>query len=100
MTNMNFTETDNASYFDGNSFNVFYDYTMQLDWLIAILLNVFFMTSTAWILVSLVHFGIKTGKWKQIQRNNEEKLNAVLFILLWSAVQLLVSFITFSATST
>ena len=78
MANMNFTKTDNASYFDGNSSNVFYDHTTQLDWLIPILINVFFMTSTAWILVSLVHFGIKTGKWKQIQRNNEEKLNAGL----------------------
>ena len=78
MANMNFTETDNASCFDGNSSNVFYDHTTHLDWLISILINVFFMTSTAWVLVSLVHFGIKTGKWKQIQQNNKEKLNAGL----------------------
>ena len=75
---MKFNKTNNSSYFHVNSFVLPYNHYTQLDWLIPISLNIFFMTSTGWILVSLIHFGIKTGKWKQIQRNKEDKLNAGL----------------------
>ena len=34
------------------------------------------LTLTVWITISLIHYGIKTGKWRQLKRQNQaEKLN-------------------------
>ena len=50
----------------------------RTDWLVLTIISVVFLIIFIWILFSLVHYGIKTGKWRHIQSNNPEKLNVGL----------------------
>ena len=63
---------------DNASLNAEYDYAKQLDWIIPVTVNIILMVSTLWILISLVDYGRKTGKWRQIQNTKSDHLNAGL----------------------
>lgn len=52
-----------------------YVYTEEIDWIIPIAINSLLVISTLWILISLIHYGVKTGKWRQVETSNLEKLN-------------------------
>ena len=52
-----------------------YDYTKETSWIIAISINVVLLFSTLWVLISLIHHGIQTEKWKNIPTSKSEKLN-------------------------
>ena len=56
----------------------------QPDWLIPCIVNIFLTIVTFFILISLICYGIKTGKWKAIQKT-EEKLNAGLIYTFLTA---------------
>ena len=51
------------------------DYTKEWDWIIPTVICIIFIVFGLWILVSLVHYGIKTGKWNTHHRRSSEKLN-------------------------
>ena len=65
--NTTLNETTNSSQFDR---------TQRLDWLIPMVIDVILTVVVFWILLSLVHYGIQTGKWRKMQRSDPEKLNA------------------------
>ena len=51
------------------------DYKQQFDWIFPVASNVVLSVATTWILISLIHFGIKTGKWRK-SRSKVDVLNA------------------------
>ena len=51
------------------------DYTSEPDWIAALVANIVSFFATVWTTLSLVHFGLKTGKWRQMRRDNSEKLS-------------------------
>ena len=61
-------ETQNITNNQGN-------YTKQWDWIIPMVLSIIFIVLALWILLSLVHYGIKTGKWNSHHQRSSEKLN-------------------------
>ena len=65
--NTTLNETTNSSHFDR---------TQRLDWLIPMVIDMILTVVVFWILLSLVHYGIQTGKWRKMQRSDPEKLNA------------------------
>ena len=52
------------------------DHTQQLDWIIPVAITIASITVGVWFLVSLIHYGIKTGKWHRNHRGSSDKLNA------------------------
>lgn len=54
--------------------NSTYNYTEMLDWIFPVTINIVLTTLTIWIIISLIHYGIKNKKWKNIFRKNREKL--------------------------
>ena len=44
-------------------------------WTAPLAISVILLVFTLWVLISLIHHGIKTGKWKNIKTNKEEKLS-------------------------
>ena len=59
-----------------------YDRTKKIDWVIPVTLNVLLMIVTLWLLISLIHYGIKTKKWKSHQR----KVDYINSGLIYSSV--------------
>ena len=55
-----------------------YEYMKQLDWIIPVTVNIILTTITLWVLICLVDYGRKTGKWRQIPATNSDNLNAGL----------------------
>ena len=53
-----------------------YIYTEQVDWIIPVAINIILTVITIIILISLIHYGIKTRKWQNIRRSDHEKLHA------------------------
>ena len=51
------------------------NYVKQLDWIIPVVLCIIFFILVLWILLSLVHYGIKTGKWSSHPQRSSDKLN-------------------------
>ncbi|XP_076810719.1 uncharacterized protein LOC143453322 [Clavelina lepadiformis] len=47
----------------------------QADWIIPVTVNALLMAATAWITLSLVHYGIRNKKWAKTKMRNAEKLN-------------------------
>ena len=47
-----------------------YDRTIEPDWIIPIAINIILMVLTFWLLISLVHYGIKTKKWSHHHHSN------------------------------
>ena len=54
------------------------DYFQRADWIGPIAINIVLLVLSIWVLISVIHYGIKTKKWSQIQASNEEKLDASL----------------------
>ena len=54
------------------------EYQTQADWIVPMAVTSFLVVATLWILISLIFYGIKTNKWKKMNFNNYEKLNAGL----------------------
>ena len=54
------------------------DYVQRADWIIPIVINILLLLLSAWVLISVVHYGIKTKKWSKTHASNEEKLSAGL----------------------
>ena len=52
------------------------DYTKQLDWILPVAFNAFIIVAEIWILLSVVHYGMKTKKWKITDQGNLSKLNS------------------------
>ena len=50
-------------------------YTLELDWIVAVSANILLFLLTSWMTLSLIDYGIKTGKWRQVGRENSEKLS-------------------------
>ena len=50
-----------------------YDRTTQADWLIPVIFNVTMLSATVWLIISLVHHGLKTKKWKKFDDCNCRK---------------------------
>ena len=44
-----------------------YSHTTQLDWILPIIINVMLIFVTFWLLISLIHYGVKTKKWRHAQ---------------------------------
>lgn len=53
-----------------------YDLSYKWSYYAALPTYITLMVLDLWILTSLIHYGIKTGKWSQLQTNNSEKLNS------------------------
>ena len=72
----NFLASENISW----TFNSFHTgHLHRVDWIIPVTGNIFLTIVTSWILVSLIHYGVRTGKWRKIQSSNfAEKLNVGL----------------------
>ena len=51
-------------------------YTYTTSYYVALPLYITLMIINTWILISLVHYGIKNGKWRFIQSNQTEKLSS------------------------
>ena len=58
-----------------NFTNYQYDRTKDPAWTAPLAVNVALLIFALWVLISLIHHGIKTGKWKNIKTNKDEKLN-------------------------
>ena len=68
--------TLNESLEDRNYSHVYNSsYYTSLDWILPISFEIVLIIATLWILLSLLHFGIKTGKWSNAGRRNSEKLS-------------------------
>ena len=52
-----------------------FDRTQELDWIIPITINIILLLASAWVLISLIHFGLKTGKWRSTQISTVDMLN-------------------------
>ena len=68
-----------------------YDRTEHLDWIVPVTINIILTIVTIWILISLIHYGVKTKKWRHIQRKSDV-LNAGLVyssVILCAAMCLL-----------
>ena len=73
------------------------DYTKQLDWILPVAFNAFIIVAEIWILLSLVHYGIKTKKWKIPDQGNLSKLNSGR---LYTALVLCAAFCIIYSVST
>ena len=77
--NATLNETKNSSYFDR---------TKHADWTIPMAINIILTFVVFWILLSLIHYGLRTGKWRKVKNSNSEKLNSgiVYSFLILNAV--------------
>ena len=53
---------------------------LQYDWsyFAALPTAIILAVTDLWMLISLIHYGIKTGKWRRMQKNRTESLNSGL----------------------
>ena len=65
------------------------NFTLRFDLVFPVSINIFLFFITIWILISLIHYGITNGKWRQVQLNKADKLNGGL---VYSSVILLTVF--------
>ena len=52
-----------------------FNFIQEIDWVIPIAINTLLIAATFWILISLIHYGVRTGKWRQTETSQSEKLN-------------------------
>ena len=79
----------------------FSDYDRMKDpgWFIPFAVNVILLLAALWVLISLIHHGIQTGKWKNTKTNTAERLNkglvytVVVFTAMFCFIRLLFSLI-------
>lgn len=53
-----------------------FDHIFHLDWMIPVGINIFLTVVTMWMLISLIHYGVKMEKWKKSSGRHSDKLNA------------------------
>ena len=53
-----------------------YNHIEQVDWILPVITNIFLTVFSLWMLLSLLHYGIKTGKWRKTNSSKYELLNA------------------------
>jgi len=63
----------NFSNISGNATDEFWN---RVSWIAAVSINAVLTAVTMWILFSLIHYGVRTGKWSGAQKRNADKLNA------------------------
>ena len=73
----------------------YYDRTAHHDWILPVTINIVLLCATIFLLISIVHYGRKTKKWRQIQTSDSDKLNAglVYTTLLMCAALCLLHFL-------
>jgi len=54
-----------------------YNRTTELDWIFPVIVNITLIVTHVWLLISLIHYGIKNKKWQQ-KRNKSEDLSTGL----------------------
>ena len=67
---------NDSFYFSSNQTAVFEDFMKRPDWIIPMIVSSSLMIANLYITISLVHYGIKSGKWKTSQVVDVERLNA------------------------
>ena len=55
-----------------------YSYTTELDWIFPVVVNVTLMVLDFWLLISLIHYGIKNKKWSKAKKCSSDVLNSGL----------------------
>ena len=67
----------------------------ETDWIISVTVNIVFTLCLLWLIASLVHYGVKSGKWKKVHGNHSDKLSSGLVYssVLFCAVTCLIYFI-------
>ena len=77
----------------------FYDRTKEANWIIPVTVTVLMLTANFWIIISLSHHGVKTGKWMKKRTKTVDKLSSgviyssVLVIAVFCFLRLLFSFV-------
>ena len=77
----------------------FYDRTKEANWIIPVTVTVLMLTANFWIIISLSHHGVKTGKWMKKRTKNVDKsssgviYSSVLVIAVFCFLRLLFSFV-------
>ena len=56
----------------------YHEVKVRSDWIVPITINILLLLSTLWMLISLLHHGIKTEKWKKSSKRNTRKRNGNL----------------------
>jgi len=78
-----------------------YDRTTQLDWIFPVIVNITLMVTHLWLLISLIHYGIKNKMWRQTQ-NKYEVLNtrfvygSVIGCAVACIIRLLISLVRYN----
>ena len=62
--------------FNSSSVNSTDEYWNQVSWIATVSINGVLTAVTMWILFSLIHYGVRTGKWNGTHKRNADKLNA------------------------
>ena len=77
----------------------FYDRTKEANWIIPVTVIALMLTVNFWIIISLSHHGVKTGKWMKKRTKTVDKLSSgviyssVLVIAVFCFLLLLFSFV-------
>ena len=77
----------------------FYARTKEANWIIPVTVTVLMLTANFWIMISLSHHGVKTGKWMKKRTKTVDKLSSgviyssVLVIAVFCFLRLLFSFV-------
>lgn len=69
--------------------------TLRVDWIIPLTVNLALIAVTTLVLISLIHYGISTGKWKGQSSSNADKLTAgiVYTFLIICAVTCIIRYL-------
>ena len=51
------------------------DKTERSDWIFSVSTNILLLLATSWILIALIHHGVRSGKWKENEITNFEKFS-------------------------
>ena len=57
------------------SASIVVDHTARLDWIIPVAINLLLMLPTLWILFALIHYGVKTEKWRRKRASHLDMLS-------------------------
>ena len=78
-----------------------FKYWDGVSWKAAVSINGVLTVLTLWILFSLVHFGVKTGKWRGSQKRHADKLNAgwIYSSVIMCAVMAIIRYTTSQITT-
>ena len=76
--------------------NVSYSYTIELDWIFPVVVNVALMVLDFWLLISLIHYGITNKKWSKPNKYSSDVLsNGLMYgCIIGCAVTCMIRFVT------